>query len=45
VWPLPPPGTVGLLCEWPSEGIELSRIDVDGAAILEAAARVETIWN
>ncbi len=44
VWPLPPPGPLAFVCEWPSEGIELTRVEVDADAIREAAARAEILW-
>jgi len=44
LWPLPPPGVLALVCEWPRHGIALSRVEVDAAPILEAAAAVEQLW-
>lgn len=44
LWPLPPPGELTFVAEWPSEGVELTRRPVDTAPILEAAARVEELW-
>lgn len=37
--PLPPPGPLGLVCEWPAKGIPMSRVDIDGSLVLAAAAR------
>ena len=37
LWPLPPPGPVAFVVEWPSEGIELTRHELDAAPILEAS--------
>jgi hypothetical protein len=45
LWPLPPPGRLGFVTEWPSEGVALTRVDVDAAAILEASARATTLWE
>jgi hypothetical protein len=45
LWPLPPPGPLALVVEWPSEGVELTRVEVDAAPILEAAARSERLWD
>lgn len=45
VWPLPPPGPLAFVCEWPAEGIPLTRKEIDAAAILEAAEQVETLWE
>ncbi len=45
VWPLPPPGPLAFVCEWPALGIALSRVDVDAELVLEAAARAEPLWT
>lgn len=39
VWPLPPPGPVAFVCEWPEAGIPLSRAEADAQQLLDAAAR------
>jgi hypothetical protein len=44
IWPLPPPGPVTFVCEWPALGIAESRAEVDGRAILDAAARSVAPW-
>lgn len=44
LWPLPPPGTIDFVCEWPSEQIPETRVAVATAPLLEAAARAETLW-
>lgn len=44
VWPLPPPGALALVCEWPAHGIELTRYELDGATVIDAASTVETLW-
>ena len=44
LWPLPPPGPVAFVVEWPSEGIELTRHEVDAAPILEASKGSTTLW-
>jgi hypothetical protein len=44
VWPLPPPGPLAVVCEWPAQGITLIRHELDAAALLDAAARVEQLW-
>jgi hypothetical protein len=44
VWPLPPPGPVAFVCEWPAAGIPLSRGEVDAQTILDAAARAVAIF-
>ena len=43
-WPLPPDGPLEFVAEWPSEGIELTRAEVDSAVVREAAARAVTLW-
>lgn len=44
LWPLPPPGSLTAVVEWPSEGIPLTRVELDAAALLEAAAESEQLW-
>ncbi len=44
VWPLPPPGPLSFVCEWPAAGIELTRHDIDAQNILDAAARAQTLF-
>jgi len=44
LWPLPRPGQLTLVCEWPARGIELTRVDVDAGALLEAAQRATPLW-
>jgi hypothetical protein len=45
VWGLPPSGPVGLVVEWPAEDIVETRVDVDGDAIVGAAAGAEVLWE
>jgi hypothetical protein len=45
VTPLPPAGRLELVCEWPAAGIELTRVELDAAAIRDAAARAVTLWE
>jgi hypothetical protein len=44
LWPLPTPGPLAVVIEWPAEGIELTRQEVDSAPIIEAAASSEVLW-
>ena len=44
VQPLPPPGPLAFICAWPARGIATSRVEVDGAAIREAATAAVTLW-
>jgi hypothetical protein len=37
VWPLPPSGPVGFVCEWPAAGIPLGRHEIDAQVLLDAA--------
>lgn len=42
--PLPPPGPVVFVCEWPGHGIGESRAELDASLILDAVSRVVTLW-
>jgi hypothetical protein len=42
--PLPPPGPVTVVCEWPAVGIPTVRHDVDAQGILDGAQRAEAIF-
>jgi hypothetical protein len=44
VWPLPPPGPVAFVCQWPAHGIGESRGEIDARLILDAAARAIDLW-
>ncbi|GLW30293.1 hypothetical protein Areg01_32330 [Actinoplanes regularis] len=44
VWPLPPPGPVTFVCEWPAFGIPEARAEMDGQVIRDAAARAVVAW-
>ena len=45
LYPLPPPGPLTFVCEWPSEGIELTRREIDGETIRQAAERAKVLWE
>lgn len=45
LWPLPPDGPVELVMQWPSLGIEETRMTVDGGALAELAARARPYWS
>lgn len=45
VWPLPPPGTLTLVCEWPAMGIPVTRVELNGQLILDAATRAQVIFS
>jgi hypothetical protein len=44
VWPLPPPGRLTFVCEWPAHGIPESRAAIDSQPILDAAARAIEVF-
>jgi hypothetical protein len=44
VWPLPPPGRLTFVCEWPAAGIALTRHEIDAQLVLDAATRAEVIF-
>lgn len=44
VWPLPPPGRLEFLCEWPDAEIPLTAAELDSAAIVEAASRAQKVF-
>lgn len=41
LFPLPPPGRISLLCEWPAKGIAEGGSQMDVYAIIDAARRAE----
>lgn len=45
VWPLPVDGALRIVCEWPAYGIPETAHDVDGAAVLAAAARSRVVFS
>jgi hypothetical protein len=45
LWPLPPPGRLSFVAEWPSQGVALTRADIDAAPIIEASTRATTLWE
>lgn len=45
LWPLPPPEPFDLVVEWPALGVPLTRSELDGAAIVAAAAACRPAWN
>lgn len=45
VAPLPPPGPLAFVCEWPVAEIPLSRVEVDAAPIREAASGAVVLWE
>jgi hypothetical protein len=43
VWPLPPPGPLAFVGEWPARGIAETRAEIDAGTLLEAAGRAVTL--
>ena len=44
VWPLPPPGPLTFVCQWPALDIGESRAQLDAGLVLEAARRSVELW-
>ncbi len=44
VWPLPPPGPLAFVCEWPAYRIALSRVEIEADLLRTAAADAPAIW-
>jgi hypothetical protein len=44
VWPLPPPGPMTVVCEWPHFHIGQTETTIDAQVILDAAARAVPLW-
>lgn len=44
LWPLPPAAPCVLVTEWPARNVPPTRIELDGAAIRQAALRAEPLW-
>jgi hypothetical protein len=43
-WPLPPPGELLFVCEWPAKQVELTTTSIDAEVILSAVARTQELW-
>jgi hypothetical protein len=43
IWPLPPPGRLTFVCQWPEASIALTRHDVDAQLIRDAATRSQAV--
>lgn len=44
VWPLPPPGPLAFVCQWPAAGIPLTRHEIDAQVILDASTRAQVVF-
>jgi len=42
--PLPPPGRMSFVCQWPARGLEESTLQLEAQLVLDAAARAIAIW-
>ena len=45
IWPLPPPGSLGILTEWPAASVPLIRTEIQTEPIIEASRRSERFWD
>ena len=45
VWPLPPPGPLLLVCEWPAARIPLTRSEIDARLIVDASERAQVVFS
>ena len=45
LWPLPPPGRLRVVCEWPAYGIAETSVELDAAELVEAAAQARRVWD
>ncbi|HEX3786871.1 MAG TPA: hypothetical protein VHW44_03350 [Pseudonocardiaceae bacterium] len=45
VWPLPPPGPVTFVCQWPSRDIPETRVKLDASVIRTAAESAVPLWS
>ena len=43
--PLPPPGPVGVVCEWPAVEIPVARQEIDALVILDAAEKARAMFG
>jgi hypothetical protein len=43
-WPIPPAGPLAFVLEWPSEGVPLTRTEIDAERIQVAAERATELW-
>ncbi|MDO9409805.1 hypothetical protein [Patulibacter sp.] len=45
VWPVPDEGPLTIVCEWPAHGIPVTRLDVDGDVLRDAARRAQVVFS
>jgi hypothetical protein len=44
VWPLPPPGPLTFVCQWPARNIPESQAQIDARLILNASSQAIDVW-
>jgi hypothetical protein len=45
VWPLPPPGPLAFVCEWPAFDVPETRVEIDAQLVIDAAARSRRLFS
>lgn len=45
LWPLPPPGVLALVVEWPAMGVSETRVEVDAGPFQQAAQHALMLWD
>jgi hypothetical protein len=45
LWPLPPPGRMRVVCEWPAYGIAETSVELDATELVDAASRARPVWD
>ena len=43
-WPLPTPGALAFVCEWPAYDIPETRVEIHAGLLIDAATRATPIW-
>lgn len=45
LWPLPPPGLLSFITDWPATGVTETTTTVDAGELIDAASRSEQLWE
>ena len=45
LWPLPPPGAIKVVCQWPQLGIDPTTSVIDADEVRAAASRAQAVWS
>jgi hypothetical protein len=45
IWPLPPPGPLAIVIEWPAIGLLQTKTEIEAEPIIQAAARSQKLWD